>query len=78
MQMVKESTRRDVLLDLVLKNNKGLAGNVEAGDSLECSNLEIVEFRILHRKNKTVSKIATLEFRKANSNLFKDLPGGIP
>lgn len=32
MQM-EESTGRDVMLDLVLMNNKGLAGNVKAGDS---------------------------------------------
>jgi len=37
-----------------------------------------VEFRILNGRNKVASRIATLEFRKANSDLIKDMFGGIP
>lgn len=74
-QVVK-SVRRDVLLDLVLTNKKGLVGNVWAGGSLGCS--DKVEFGILHGRNKVVGWIANLEFRKANSDLIKDLLGDIP
>lgn len=51
---------------------------MKAGISPGCSNHEIMEFGILNRRNKAVSRIATLEFRRAYSDLFKDLPGSIP
>lgn len=50
-------------------------GKVKVGGSLGCSDDEIMEFRILHGRNWAKSRIATLDFRRANSNLFKDLPG---
>ena len=70
--------RRGVLLDLVRTNREGAAGNVKAGGSLGCSNHEIVEFRILCGRNKVISKTGTLDFRRANFNLFIDLLGSIP
>lgn len=36
-----------------------------------------MEFRILHRRNKAVNRILTLDFRRANFDLSKDLLGGI-
>lgn len=46
--------------------------------SFECSNHEIVELRILHGRNKAISGIAILDFRRANFDIFKDLLAGIP
>lgn len=46
--------------------------------SLGCSDHETVEFRILHEGNKAVSRTTTLNFRRANFGLLKDLLGGIP
>lgn len=43
MQVVKELTRRDVILDLVLTNKEGLIGNPKAGGSLGCGDHVIVE-----------------------------------
>lgn len=40
--------------------------------------LEMVESRILNRRNKAVSSIATLDFRRVNFQLFKDLLEVIP
>jgi len=37
----------------------------------------MVEFRILHRGSRAISRITTLDFRRANFGLCKDLPGGI-
>jgi len=71
-----EPTRKVVLLDLVLANEE-LTGDVKAGDSLDYSNHKMIELRILHRGNRAVSRIASLNFRKANLDLFKDLLGGI-
>ena len=51
---------------------------MKAGIRPGCSNHEIMEFGILNRRNKAVSRIATLDFMRAKFDLFKDLLGGIP
>jgi len=51
---------------------------VKAGDSLGCSDHEMFEFRILRRGSRAISRIKTLDFRRANFGLFKELLGGIP
>jgi len=38
----------------------------------------MVDFRILCGGSRSVSRITTLDFRRANFGLFKDLLGGIP
>lgn len=77
--MVGELIRRDVLLELVFTNKEGLIGDVKADwGSLVCSNYEIVEFKISCGRSKAVSGIAILDFRRDDSDLFKDLFGGIP
>lgn len=48
------------------------------GGSLGCSNHEMVEFKTLSGRSKTNSRIAILDFRRAYSDFFKDLIGGIP
>ena len=45
MQVAEEPASRDVLLDLVLTDQEGLAGEGPAGSSLGCSSDEMVEFR---------------------------------
>ncbi|GAB0206587.1 hypothetical protein GRJ2_003124300 [Grus japonensis] len=77
-QVVEEPTRRGVLLDLVLTNKEGLVEDVKVGGSLECSDHEMVELRILHGRSRAISRITTLDFRRANFGLFKDLLGRIP
>jgi len=51
---------------------------VKVGSSPGCSDHEMVEFRILYGGSRAVSGIKTLDFRRANFGLFKDLLGGIP
>jgi len=75
---VEEPTRRDVLLDLVLTNEEGLGDDVKVGGSLGCSDYEMVQFSILHGESRPISRITTLNFRRANFGLFKDLLGGVP
>ncbi|GAB0207304.1 hypothetical protein GRJ2_003196000 [Grus japonensis] len=77
-QVVEESTRRGVVLDLVLTNKEGLVGDVKVGGSLGCSDHEMVEFRILRGRSRAISRITTLDFRRGNFGLFKDLLGRIP
>ncbi|KAJ7416114.1 glycerol kinase [Pitangus sulphuratus] len=45
-QVEEDSTRNDVLLDLLLTNRENLVGDVNVGSSLGCSYHEIVEFSI--------------------------------
>ncbi|GAB0184184.1 hypothetical protein GRJ2_000884000 [Grus japonensis] len=77
-QLVEEPTWREVLLDLVLTNKAGLVEDLKAGGSLGCSDHDMVEFRILRGRSRPVSRITTLDFRRANFGLFKDLLGRIP
>jgi len=67
-----------VLLDHVLTNEQELVDHVKAGGSLGCSDHEMVEFRILRGGSRAISRITTLDFRRANFELFKDLLGEIP
>jgi len=78
MQVVEEPTRKGALLDLVLTNKEGLVEDVKVGGRLGCSDHEMVEFRILRGGSREISRIKTLDLRRANFGLFKELPGGIP
>jgi len=75
---VEEPTRRGMLLDPVLTNREVLVEDVKTVHSLGCSDPEMVEFRVLRGGSTAVSRITTLDFRRANFGLFKDLLGGIP
>ena len=74
-QVVEESSRKGALLDLVLTNKEGLVEDVKVGGRLGCSDHEMLEFRILHGRSRAISRIKTLDFRRANSGLFKELQG---
>ena len=76
-QVVEEPRKRGVLLDLAVSNGNGLVRNVKVGDSLGCSDHEMVEFKILCRRSKAISRVASLDFTRANYDLFKELLGGI-
>jgi len=78
MQVVEEATRKGALLDLVLTNKEGLLKDVKFGGRLGCSDHEMVEFRIQRGGSKAISRIKTLDLRRANFGLFKELLGGIP
>jgi len=75
MQVVEESTRKGTLLDFVLTNKEGLVEDVKVGGS---SDHEMVEFRILCGGSRALSRLKTLDFRRDNFGLFKELVGGIP
>jgi len=50
---------------------------VKVESSSGCSNHEMVEFKILCRRSKAISRVASLDFTRANYDLFKELLGGI-
>jgi len=78
MQMMGEPKRRVVLLYLVLMNKEEQVEDVKVGGSLSCSDHEIVSFRILCGGSKEIRRIKTLDFRRANFGLFKELLAEIP
>ncbi|GAB0181465.1 triadin [Grus japonensis] len=66
------------MLDLVLTSKEGLVGNVKLKGSLGCSDHETVEFKILRAARRVHSKLTTLDFRRADFGLFRDLLGRVP
>ncbi|GAB0177387.1 hypothetical protein GRJ2_000203900 [Grus japonensis] len=66
------------MLDLVLTKKEGLVGDVKLKGSLGCSDHEMVEFKILRAVKRTHSKLSTLDFRRANFGLFRDLLRRVP
>ncbi|GAB0178727.1 hypothetical protein GRJ2_000338000 [Grus japonensis] len=78
LQVIEEPTRRSAMLNLVLTNKEGLVGDVKLKGSLGCSDHEMVEFRILRAARKVQGKLTTLDFRRADFGLFRDLLGRIP
>ena len=66
------------MLDLLLTNKEGLVGDVKLKGSLGCSDHEMVEFKILRAARRTHSKLTTLDFRRADFGLFRDLLGRVP
>jgi len=65
-QVLGETMKRGMLLDLALTNRDGLVEELKAGESLGCSDHEMMEFRILHRGSRAISRITTLDFKTAN------------
>ncbi|GAB0188996.1 cAMP-dependent protein kinase inhibitor alpha [Grus japonensis] len=71
--------RRGAMLDLVLTNKEGPVGNVKLKGSLGCSDYdEMVEFKILKAARRVHNKLTTLDFRRADFGLFRDLLGRVP
>ncbi|GAB0202682.1 mitochondrial enolase superfamily member 1 [Grus japonensis] len=78
LQVIEEPTRRGAMLDLILTNKEGLVGDVKLKGSLGCSDHEMVEFKILRAARRALSKLTTLDFRRADFGLFRDLLARIP
>ncbi|GAB0203631.1 hypothetical protein GRJ2_002828700 [Grus japonensis] len=77
-QVIEEPMRRGAMLDLVLTNKEGLVGDVKLKGSLGCSSHQMVEFKILRAVRRARSKLTTLDFRRADFGLFRDMLGRIP
>ena len=66
-------TRGEALLDLVLTSEDELIREVETGGSLGCSNQALVKLVILRKMGLAKSKVRTLNFRRADLWLLKEL-----
>ncbi|GAB0190077.1 hypothetical protein GRJ2_001473000 [Grus japonensis] len=78
LQVIGEPTRRGAMLDLILTNKESLVGDVKLEGSLGCSDHKMVEFKFLRAARRACSKLTTLDFRRADFGLFRDLLGRIP
>jgi len=72
-QVIDSPTRRGAILDLLLTNTSELVSDTLIGDSLGCSGHALVEFAVLRDIGQAKSKFRTLDFRKANFQIFKEL-----
>ncbi|XP_040977464.1 uncharacterized protein LOC121232961 [Aquila chrysaetos chrysaetos] len=77
-QVLREPTRKDALLDLLFVNREGIVGDVLVGGCLGHSDHEMVEFKIFSVMRKQDSRVATLDFRRANFKLFRELLSRVP
>ncbi|GAB0205499.1 hypothetical protein GRJ2_003015500 [Grus japonensis] len=66
------------MLDLVLTNKEGLVGDVKLKGSLGCRDHEMVEFKTLRAARRVHSKLTTMDFRRADFGLSRDLLGRMP
>ena len=67
-----------MILDLLVTNASELIGDIKIGGSLGCSDHALVEFAVLRGMGQAKNKVRTLNFRKANFQLFKELVNGTP
>ncbi|KAK4827902.1 hypothetical protein QYF61_022325 [Mycteria americana] len=59
-------------MHLLVTNTSQLTGDIKTGGSLGCSDHALVEFAVLRDMGQAESKARTLNFRKANFQLFKE------
>lgn len=69
--------RKGALLDLLFENREDLVVEVIVGGHLAYSGHEIVEFCTFGVMRKKVSRVAYLEFKSADSRLFRQLASSV-
>ncbi|KAK4806761.1 hypothetical protein QYF61_005557 [Mycteria americana] len=77
-QVIDTPTQGDAILDLMVTNASELISDVKIGGSLGCSDHAFVEFTVLRDMGQARSIVRTLNFRKANFQLFKELVSRTP
>ena len=75
LQVTEDPTRRGAMLDFDLTDKEGQVGNVKLKGSLGCSDHALVELKILRAAKWAYNKLITLDFRRADFGLFRDLLG---
>ena len=75
-QLVRQPARASKILLFV--HREGLVGDVKAGGRLGQRDREMLDFSILVEPRRGVSRTATLDCRRANSNLFRTMVERVP
>jgi len=76
-QAVQEPMRRGAILDLVLTSEKRLVSNLKLKGNLGCRDHEMKEFKILMASKRLCNKLATLDLRRADFKLLRELFGRV-
>ena len=76
-QIVQEPMRRGAILDLVLTSEKRLVSNLKLKGNLGCRHHEMKEFKILMASKRLCNKLATLDLRRADFKLLRELFGRV-
>lgn len=74
-QVVEEPTRKGAGLELVFTSKQALLSNVKLEGSFGCSDHKMMEFKILRVSKKVCSQLTTLDFKRAEFKLFRELHG---
>ena len=77
-QLVREPTRGSNILDLLFVNRGGLVGDVKVGGRLGQRDHKMLDFSILVEPRRGVSRTATLDFRRADFNLYRTMVERVP
>ena len=77
-QLVREPTRGSKILDLLFVNREGLLGDVKVGGRLGHTDHEMLDFSVLAESRRGVSRTATLDFQRADFNLFRTMVERVP
>jgi len=77
-QVIDIPTRGDAILDLMLTNASELISDVKTGGSLGCSDHALVEFTVVRDMGKARGIVRTLNFGKANFQLFNEFVSRTP
>jgi len=77
-QVLSEPTRKDALLDLLFVNREGLVRDVMVSGCLGHSDHDMIEFKTVSVMRKKDSRVATLDIRRANFKLFRELFSRVP
>ena len=72
-QVISTPTRGEAILDLVVTNESELVGDVKIRGSLGCSDHALVELTLWREMGIMKSIVRTLNFRRANFQLFKEI-----
>jgi len=77
-QVIDTPAWGDAILDLMLTSESELISDVKTGGSLGCSEHALVELTVLRDMGNARSIVRTLNSRKANFQLFKELVSRTP
>lgn len=74
--LIDSPARGDVIWDLMVQHE--LIGDVKTGGSLGCCDHTLVDIAVLCDTDQAKSKVRTMNFKKANFQLFKELVSRTP
>lgn len=70
--LLRLATRIGALLELLLANSQELFGDVVVNSSFGCSDLKLLEVKILRGMTKTSKGIKTMDFRRPDFSLVRE------